>query len=96
MHAQGARDLQMGAGDNGKRLTTCVEVAIPIGMASFCCRCSEKAFMASGWQAPSTNALCSSPNSRDYQSAMGMHGEACESGAPTWSLRGARGLKRRH
>ena len=39
MHAQGARDLQMGAGDNGKRLTTCVEVAIPIGMASFCCRC---------------------------------------------------------
>lgn len=59
MHAQGARDLQMGAGDNGKRLTTCVEVAIPIGMASFCCRCSEKAFMASGWQAPSTNALCS-------------------------------------
>ena len=39
MHAQGARDLQMGAGDNGKRLTMCVEVAIPIGMASFCCRC---------------------------------------------------------
>ena len=83
MHAQGARDLQMGAGDNGKRLTMCVEVAIPIGMASFCCRCSEKAFMASRWQAPRTNALCSSRVARDYQSAMGMHGEACESGAPT-------------
>ena len=37
MHAQGARDLKLGAGGNGAGLTSECGPKIPIGIASFCC-----------------------------------------------------------
>ena len=39
MHAQGARDLKLGAGGNGVWLTSEWRSKIPIRLASFCCRC---------------------------------------------------------
>ena len=39
MHAQGARDLQLGAGGNGAGLTSECRPKFPFRLASFCCRC---------------------------------------------------------
>ena len=39
MHAQGARDLKLGAGGIGAGLTSEWRSNIPIRLASFCCRC---------------------------------------------------------
>ena len=39
MHAQGARDPQLGAGGNGAGLTSECRPKFPFRLASFCCRC---------------------------------------------------------